>query len=189
LFERKLHDGVQQELVALVVNLQLARKLCATDPDAAGVLLEEVGRNTRVALDEVRRLASEIYPPLLDAGGLVVALRSIAAGLGIAARVEARIQGCPLELVATVYLQPGRLRNAARHAGDGVKVTVAVYREQGAVVFEIADDGDGFVNGGPTAGGLRQIGDRVAALAGRLEVESEPGRGTRIRGSLPWRRD
>ena len=191
LFERKLHDGVQQELVALVVNLQLARKLCATDPDAAGALLEEVGRNTRVALDEVRRLASEIYPPLLDAGGLVVALRSIAAGLGIAARVEAEaIQGCPLELAATVYFcSLEALRNAARHAGDGVKVTVAVYREQGAVVFEIADDGAGFVNGGPTAGGLRQISDRVAALGGRLEVESEPGRGTRIRGSLPWRRD
>jgi signal transduction histidine kinase len=139
----------------------------------------------------VRRLASEIYPPLLDAGGLVVALRSVAAGLGIAARVEAEaIQGCPPELTATVYFcSLEALRNAARHAGDGVKVTVAVHCEQGAVVFEIADDGGGFVNGGPTAGGLRQMSDRAAALGGRLEVESEPGRGTRIRGSLPWRRD
>jgi signal transduction histidine kinase len=186
-FERKLHDGVQQELVVLVVNLQLARELCATDPAAAGALLDQVGRDTRAALDGLRRLAAEIYPPLLDAGGLVVALRSVAADAGIVARVEAEvISGWSPELAATVYFccLEG-LQNAARHAGSSATATVSVRREDTSVVFEVTDDGDGFARGRPTEGGLRRIGDRVAALGGHLEIESEPGHGTCIRGSLP----
>lgn len=186
-FERKLHDGVQQELVALVVNLQLARQLCATDPDAAGVLLDQVGRDTRVALDGLRRLATEIYPPLLDAVGLVVALRSAAADVGLVARVDADvISGCDPEVVTTVYFCClEALQNAAQHAGSGAKTTVSVRCEDAAVVFEVADDGVGFAQSQPTEGGLRRLVDRVGALGGRLEIESEPGHGTRVRGSLP----
>ena len=186
MFERKLHDGVQQQLVALVVNLQLARELCATDPHAAGVLLDQVGRDTRVALDGLRRLATEIYPPLLDAGGLVVALRSAAADAGIVARVDAgAISGWDPEVVRTVYFCClEALQNVARHAGSA-KTTVSVHREAAAVVFEVADDGVGFAESQPTEGGLRRIADRVEALGGRLEIESEPGHGTRVRGSLP----
>ena len=186
-FERKLHDGVQQELVALVVNLQLARELCATDPNAAGALLDQVGRDTRAALDGLRRLATEIYPPLLDAAGLVVALRSAAADAGIAARVDADvISGWDTEVVTTVYFCClEALQNAAQHAGSGAKTTVSVHREEAAVVFEVADDGDGFAQSQPTEGGLRRIVDRVVALGGRLEIESEPGHGTRVRGRLP----
>ena len=185
--ERKLHDGVQQELVALVVNLQLARELCTTDPSAAGALLDQVGRDTRAALDGLRRLATEIYPPLLDAAGLVVALRSAAAGAGIVARVDADvISGCDPAVATTVYFCClEALQNAAEHAGSGAKATVSVHREEAAVVFEVADDGGGFAQGQPTEGGLRRIVDRVSALGGRLEIESEPGRGTRLRGSLP----
>ena len=103
-FERSLHDGVQQELVALLVNLQLARGLCETDPAAAGALLEEVGRAGRVALDGLRRLALEIYPPVLDERGLVVALRSAAADTGIAVSIDAEVPpGCPRDVVATAY--------------------------------------------------------------------------------------
>jgi len=186
-FERKLHDGVQQELVALVVNLQLARELCATDPNAAGALLDQVGRDTRIALDGLRRLATEIYPPLLDAVGLVVALRSAAADAGIVARIDADvISGWGPEVVTTVYFCClEALQNAAQHAGSGAKTTVSVHREEAAVVFEVADDGDGFAQSQPTEGGLRRIVDRVGALGGRLEIESEPGRGTRVRGRLP----
>src|SRR4051812_22864530 len=102
-FERKLHDGVQQELVALVVNLQLARELCTTDPNAAGVLLDQVGRDRGVALGGLRRLETEISPPLLDAVGLVVALRSAAADAGIVARIDADvITGWGAEVVTTV---------------------------------------------------------------------------------------
>ena len=186
-FERKLHDGVQQELVALVVNLQLARELCATDPNAAGVLLDQVGRDTRVALDGLRRLATEIYPPLLDAVGLVVALRSAAADAGIVARVDADVvSGWDPEVVTTVYFCClEALQNAAQHAGSGAKTRVSVRREEASVVFEVADDGNGLAQGQPTGGGLRRIVDRVSALGGRLEIESEPGHGTRVRGRLP----
>ena len=186
-FERKLHDGVQQELVALVVNLQLARELCATDTNAAGALLDQVGRDTQVALDGLRRLATEIYPSLLDALGLVVALRSAAADAGIAARVDADVlSGWDPVVVTTVYFCCREaLQNAAQHAGSGAKTTVSVHREEAAVVFEVADDGDGFAQSQPTEGGLRRIVDRVGALGGRLEIESEPGQGTRVRGRLP----
>jgi signal transduction histidine kinase len=186
-FERKLHDGVQQELVALIVSLQLARELCATDPNAAGVLLDQVGRDTRIALDGLRRLATEIYPPLLDAVGLVVALRSAAAEAGIVARVDADvISGWDPEVVTTVYFCClEALQNAAQHAGSRAKTTVSVHRDEAAVVFEVADDGDGFAQSQPTEGGLRRIVDRVGALGGRLEIESEPGHGTRVRGRLP----
>jgi signal transduction histidine kinase len=185
--ERKLHDGVQQELVALVVNLQLARGLCATDPSAAAVLLEETGRDARLALEGLRRLALEIYPPLLEAGGLVVTLRSAAAEAGVMTHVEAAV--LPPErpdLAAAVYFCCREaLRNVGQHAGDGVKARVSIRLEQAAIVFEIADDGGGFLNGQKPQGGLRRISDRVNALGGRLEIESAPSRGTRVWGSLP----
>jgi signal transduction histidine kinase len=186
-FERKLHDGVQQELVALVVNLQLARGLCATDPSAAGVLLEEIGRDVQVTLARLRRLALDIYPPLLDSGGLIVELRSAAADAGIVAHVEAdALPQCEPELTATVYFCClEALRNAATYGGVGVRATVSIRLEESALVFEVADDGCGFVPGELPKGGLHRMSDRVNALGGRLQIESEPGHGTRVRGSLP----
>jgi signal transduction histidine kinase len=72
--ERQLHDGVQQQLAAIAVNLQLAGGLCETDTTAARALLDEIRRDARDALEGLRRLAAELYPPLLDAAGLVVSL-------------------------------------------------------------------------------------------------------------------
>jgi signal transduction histidine kinase len=185
--ERQLHDGVQQQLVAIAVNLQLASGLCETDATSARALLDEIGRDTRDALDGLRRLAAELYPPLLDAGGLVVALRSAGADAGIVTHVEAdAFPDGRSELAATVYFCClEAIRNAARHAGTGAKARVSIGIEAGALVFAIADDGCGFVTGQPSNGGLRRIGDRVAALGGRLEIESAPGRGTSVSGCLP----
>src|SRR6266508_4113991 len=87
--ERGLHDGVQQHLVALAVNLQLARELVGSDPSAAKTLLEEVGQDVRDALESVRALAYGVYPPLLLDRGLTEALRGAAAGAVIATRIEA----------------------------------------------------------------------------------------------------
>jgi signal transduction histidine kinase len=185
--ERQLPDGVQQQLVAIAVNIQLAGGLCETDTIAARALLDEIGRDARDALEGLRRLAAELYPPLLDSGGLVVALRSAGADAGIVTHVEAEAlpQGRP-ELAATVYFCClEALRNAALHAGTGAKARVSIGVEEEALVFEIADDGCGFVAGQPSKGGLRRIGDRVAALGGRLEIESVPGRATSVSGSLP----
>jgi signal transduction histidine kinase len=185
-FERKLHDGVQQDLVAVIVKLQLARQLCTTDLPAAGALLEEVGSEARAALAQLRQLAFELYPPLLDRGGLVVALRAAAAEAGISTHVEAEaLPACTPEVAATVYFScQEALRNAARHGGTGAKATVSVRVENDALVFEIVDNGCGFGPSQPWQG-LRRISDRVAALGGKLEIESEPSRGTHVRGRLP----
>jgi signal transduction histidine kinase len=186
-FEQLLHNGVQQELVALVVNLQLARGLCATNRATAGVLIEEILKDARAALAGLREVAFEIYPPHLDAGGLVVVLRSAAADAGIAAHIEAdALPPSQPDLTATVYFCClEALRNAARHAGDGVQATVSVRLEETGVVFEVADDGRGFVKVQSFEGGLRRMSDRVNALGGHFDVETEPGHGTRVRGSLP----
>jgi signal transduction histidine kinase len=179
-FERSLHDGVQQELVALLVNLQLARGLCETDSAAAGALLEEIGRDTRVALEGLRRLALEIYPPVLDGRGLVVALRSAAADAGIAARVEAELPpDCRPDIAATVYFCClEALRTADPSAG--ADAAVSIRPEDEALVFEVAGVA-------PSPEALRRIGDRVAAFGGQLEIESEPEKGSRLRGRLPGR--
>ena len=170
-FERSLHDGVQQELVAILVNLQHARGLCETDSAAAGALLEDVGRDARIALDRLRRLALEIYPPVLDARGLVVALRSAAADAGIVVSIDAEVPpDCPSELVATAYFCClEALRSAV------AKAAVSIHPDGEALLFEIAIDRSGLVS---------RLGDRVDALGGRLEIESEPG-ASRVRGSLP----
>jgi signal transduction histidine kinase len=179
-FERSLHDGVQQALVALLVNLQLARGLYETDSAAAGALLEEIGRDARVALEGLRRLALEIYPPVLDGRGLVVALRSAAADAGIAARVEAVLApDCRPEVAAAVYFC---CLEALRNAGPlaDADAAISIRPEDDALVFEIA-------GAAPPPEALRRIGDRVAALGGHLELESEPGEGSRLRGTLPRR--
>jgi signal transduction histidine kinase len=170
-FERSLHDGVQQELVAILVNLQLARGLCETDSAAAGALLEDVGRDARIALEGLRRLALEIYPPVLDERGLVVALRSAAADAGIAVSIDAEVPtGCPSEVVATAYFCClEALRSAV------AKAAVSIRPDDEALLFEIATDGSGLVS---------RLGDRVDALGGRLEIESAPG-ASRLRGRLP----
>jgi signal transduction histidine kinase len=99
--------------------------------------------------------------------------------------VEALPEGRP-ELAATVYFCClDALRNVAQHAGTGAKARVSIGIEADTLVFEIADDGCGFVAGEPSNGGLRRIGDRVAALGGHLEIESVSGRGTSVSGHLP----
>jgi len=170
-FERSLHDGIQQELVALLVNLQLARGLCETDSAAASALLEEIGRDARIALEGLRQLALEIYPPVLDAGGLVVALRSVAADAGIVASVEAELPlDCRPELAAAAYFCCA----AALRSASG-KASVWIRPEDEALVFELAAKAIQ-----PEA--LRGVTDRIGALGGRVEIE-----GARLRGTLPLR--
>jgi signal transduction histidine kinase len=175
--ERDLHDGVQQHLVALAVNLQLARQLADADPSAAKTLLEEMGRDVEQALDETAQLAQRIYPPLLDARGLAAALRSAAVGAGISASVEvaAEPRYAP-EVAAAVYWC---CLEAFEHAGAGARATVTVRDEEGAVAFEVIDDGS------RSGAGLDRLRDRVEALGGRLTIHSEARRGTRVCGSLP----
>jgi signal transduction histidine kinase len=186
--ERELHDGAQQHFVALAVNLQLARQLTDSDPAAVKPLLEEIARDVREALEEVRELAHGIYPPLLLDLGLVEALHAAASEAGVPTRVQAPdLDRYSPEIEATVYFCClEALDNAARHAGPGARATVRAWRERDALRFEVVDDGAGFEpDARPPGAGLTNMSDRLGALGGRLSIRSEPGQGTRVCGSIP----
>ena len=138
--ERELHNGVQQHLAALAVNLQLARELIVTDPAAARTLLDEMGRHVQQALDETAELAQRIYPPLLEAGGLAVALRSAAASIGITVSVEVAAGArYPREVAAAAYWC---CLEALEHAGAGAQATITMRDDEGALAFEVVVDND-----------------------------------------------
>jgi signal transduction histidine kinase len=175
--ERELHDGVQQQLIALAVNLQLLSPLVEDDPAAAQKLLEEMGRDVQQALDETARLAQRIYRPLLEARDLAAALRAATMSAGIPASVEVTASvSCAPEVAWTIYLC---WLEALRHAGDEVRPAVTVRAEEEALAFEVVAE---FAALHPELLGL---GDRVEALGGRLTIESERGRATRVSGVLP----
>ena len=181
--ERRLHDGVQQHLVALTVDLQLAGRLLHSDPVAARALLEEIERHANEARDDATRLAERVYPPLLGGRGLGAALRSVAAGARASARVALpESADYPPEIAAAFYFCVLELLERAR---DGSKVDVTVREEDGALVFEAVEDDRGSANRDSSRVAEDRLRDRVEALGGRLRIASEPGLGTRISGSLP----
>lgn len=174
--ERDLHEGVQQHLVGLAVNLQLAGRSADADPAATKALLDEMGRDVQQALDQTAQLAQRIYPPLLEAGGLVAALRSAAVSAGIRVSLEVAAGAAyPPEVAGAIYWC---CLEALEHAGAQATVTVRE-EEEGAVAFEVVEDGS------RSDAGLDRLRDRVEALGGRLTIRSGPGRGTRVSGSLP----
>jgi signal transduction histidine kinase len=185
--ERNLHEGVQQHLVALAVNLQLAGPLVAADRAAAKALLDEMRRDVQRALDETARLAQRIYPPLLEAGGLAAAVRSAAVSAGVPTSVEvaAGTSYAP-EVAWTIYLC---CLEALEHAGVEARAKVTVRDEEGTLAFEVVEVGAPLPNGPAYSdAGLARLRDRVEALGGRLTIASEPG-GIRVSGSLPFSDD
>jgi signal transduction histidine kinase len=184
--ERDLHDGAQQRLVALRIKLELASELSAEQhlPDAEHLhqLSEEVGD----ALDDVRSLAAGVYPALLVDGGLDEALRSIARRSPLPASVVAQGIGRYSEQIeAAVYFSClEALQNAAKHA-EARSVSIVVSGGE-SLHFEVRDDGRGFdAERNGDGHGLTNIRDRLGAVGGDLVVESWPGQGTRIAGSIP----
>ena len=172
--ERGLHDGVQQELIALAVNLQVTRRLVETDPEAAARLLDDMRVDVAHALDDVRELAHRIHPPLLDTQGLVAALRMAAAAAPIPTRVEGAVDGVvPPEVAVTVY----RCCVATLAAAEGANpsATVAVRTGDGVLEFEVALSGAGV-----DAGALDRLDARVDALGGVLEIAP-----SRVAGRVP----
>ena len=189
--ERDLHDGAQQHLVALAVNVRLARELSDADPGAAKAILEDVGSGVEEALDELRDLAHGIYPPLLADRGLSEALAAAASRAPLRARVQANGLGrYPPEVEATVYFCClEALQNTAKYAGERAEATVQVTEGEAGLLFEVADDGDGFdPRRQPRGSGLTNMGDRLGAMGGSLRVESAPGRGTNVSGTIPLAR-
>ena len=177
--ERELHDGAQQRLVALAVELQEARRLVNVQPVAAGALIDEIAGEVDEALDALRALAHRIHPPLLEAGGLRAALRTTAAMVGVPTRVQVQPEATlPSELAGAVYFS---CADALEHLGEMAKIAITVRQEEGTVVFEIVAEGS---DSATADADLTPMRDRLEALGGRLTVASERGH-SRISGSLP----
>ena len=187
--ERDLHDGAQQHLVALAVAVRLARQIADSDPDAAKEMLEQIGTDLQDAVQELRNLAHGIYPPLLMDRGLPDALRAAAGRAALPTTVEAENIGrYPQQVEAAVYFCClEAMQNAGKHAGDGASTTVMLREVEGALVFEVADDGAGFslASGAHHGHGFVNMSDRVGAFGGSVTVDSAPGQGTRIGGRIP----
>ena len=184
--ERNLHDGAQQQLVALRISLGLARQLVASSPDEAADLLTQTERQAGEALTELRELAHGIYPPLLAELGLGAALQAQARRAPLPVTVEAAVGRYPQQAEAAVYFCVlEALQNAAKYAqASAARVTLC--QDGQYLVFTVADDGTGFDPATTQMGtGLQGITDRLAALGGTAGITSAPGHGTQITGRIP----
>jgi signal transduction histidine kinase len=185
--ERNIHDGAQQQLVALTVKLRLLGQLASRDPDKATQLATQLQSETTQALEDLRDLARGIYPPLLADEGLPAALAAQARKAQVAVTVEANgIGRFAEEVEAAVYFSClEALQNVAKYA-KASRVTISLARDDGLLSFVVADDGVGFDPEASHRGtGLQGIADRLDALRGRFEVVSRPGSGTTLQGSVP----
>ena len=172
--ERALHDGVQQDLIAVSVRLQLLRALVASDLPAALELLDELQRDARDALDRVRALAGEIYPALLDARGLPDALREAVRTSGTSARVETSgLERHPAAIENAVYFF---CRTVLESAEPGRELTITLRENGDTLRLEIA--GLDNVDLGPAR-------DLVEAAGGVVVVEGPPAAGTRVVVTMP----
>jgi len=186
--ERNLHDGAQQHLVALAVNVRLARRLVETDAAASAEMLDQLGVGIQDAVQELRALAHGIYPPLLVDRGIVEALRSAAGRAALPTEVVAEDLGrySPEEEAAVYFCCMEALQNAGKHAGDGATATLRVWEEPGALLFDASDTGRGFDAGAKGLGaGFVNMNDRVGAIGGSVSVRSAPGQGTTVSGRIP----
>src|SRR5207247_1051755 len=186
--ERDLHDGAQQYLVAIAVKAGLIQQLAGGDTARSTALLAELASDTQSALDDLRNLAHGIYPPLLSSAGLGEALSAACRRASLPTELDAaELRRYPPELEAAVYFCClEALQNAAKYAGRDASVRVALWEEAGGLLFEVRDDGVGFDAPGSSPGaGLTNMSDRLGAVGGRLSIESEPGKGTRVKGAIP----
>jgi signal transduction histidine kinase/uncharacterized protein YhfF len=187
---RDLHDGAQQRLVVLAQSLDLALRSAASAPEEAARLIALAREQAAIAGRELRELSHGLHPSGLGAHGLRSVLRSLGLHSPITLRIVALPEGRlpdPVE-VTIYYLVSEALANAVKHAGAS-EVRVEVHRRGPVLHAEVADDGVGGARAGGGSG-LHGLGDRIEALGGNLEVESEPGAGTRLRASIPlapWR--
>jgi signal transduction histidine kinase len=185
--ERNIHDGAQQQLVAMAVKLRLANQLAAKDPERAQGLLDELAHELTQALEDLRDLARGIYPPLLADQGLVAALEGQARKASFPVEVDSGgVRRYPQEVEAAVYFCClEAMQNAAKHAG-GAAMTITLDCGEDWLSFEVVDRGPGFDPATvPRGSGLTNMADRVEALGGTLEIVSAPGEGTCIKARIP----
>jgi signal transduction histidine kinase len=184
--ERDLHDGAQQRLMAIQVKLALARD--DVSDETLATKLDEVAANATLAAEELRELAHGIYPTVLIEQGLADALRSYALAAPIPVRLVADdLERCSSSIETAVYFcSLEAVQNAAKHGGADVRVVVTLSSRDDTLAFDIHDDGVGFALAASGTGmGLASMRDRIGAVGGRLHIDSSPGQGTSVRGSVP----
>jgi signal transduction histidine kinase len=182
--ERNLHDGAQQRLVALSLELSLLERELGADPETKA-RLEAARGEVAASLSELREIARGIHPAVVSGHGLAVALEQLAARCPVPALLDSQLERRlpePVEMAA-YYVVSESLANVGKYA-DAATVRIAVQPTPDGVLVEIADDGVGGADS-ERGTGLRGLADRVEALGGRLAVYSPPGQGTTVRAEIP----
>jgi signal transduction histidine kinase len=184
--ERDLHDGAQQRLVGLALDLRLAQEKLADDPQEAAAMLDEASAELARATEELRELARGIHPAVLSDRGLEAAVGSLAKRAPLPVRIDSSIDDRLPEPVeaAAYFVVSEALTNVVKHSRAD-RAEVGIRRENGRLLVEVRDDGTGGAD--PSGSGLRGLADRVAALDGRLQVNGGASGGTIVRAEIPLR--
>jgi signal transduction histidine kinase len=185
--ERDLHDGAQQRLVSLVLELGMAQAEVSTEEGELRMRLGHAGEQAREALKELRDLSRGIHPAILTEGGLGKALRAMTRRSPIPVELDLHVEErLPDQVeISAYYIVAEALTNATKHSGaSAVRVSVDAEQAEGAVRLEVVDNG---VGGAEFSGGTGLLGlkDRVDALGGRIDLHSPRGGGTTLHVVLP----
>jgi signal transduction histidine kinase len=186
--ERDLHDGAQQRLMAIRLELGLLSERLGPEPTAAHQQLDRLRAELDGALEELRELAHGLYPPVLASDGLRTALSAAARHAAIPVDVSGSdFPRMPRAIESAAYFCClEALQNVAKHGGEGVHATVTLAVDDGALELKVSDDGIGFDdNVVPVGYGLTNLSDRLEALGGEARITSTPGRGTTLAGRIP----
>jgi signal transduction histidine kinase len=192
---RELHDSVAPQLYGIGLGARVARALLRHDPAGAERELEQIRRAAATGLAETRQLIFQVRPAALAGDGLANALGRLLDtlpdlhGVATSVRVQPQPAASPEVLHGVYRIAQEAVRNAARHSGAG-RVAVRLSTQDSALLLEVEDDGTGFDPGAEFAGrlGLTSMRERAAALGGRLDILSVPGRGTIVQAHIPARR-
>ncbi|MGW4158527.1 sensor histidine kinase [Streptomyces sp. NPDC004788] len=185
--ERDLHDGAQARLVALAMDLGLAKERIADDPLTAAAMVDEAHGEVKLALQELRDLARGIHPAVLTDRGLDAALSAVAARCTVPVKVSVDLPARPAEAIEGIayFTVCELLQNVSKHSG-AKRVWVDVWRADGRLMLQVRDDGRGGAT--PAAGhGLAGLTERIDAVDGVLAIDSPAGGPTTVTAELPWR--
>ncbi|CBG70840.1 putative two-component system sensor kinase [Streptomyces scabiei 87.22] len=185
--ERDLHDGAQARLVALAMDLGLAKEKLAEDPRAAAVMVDSAHGEVKTALQELRDLARGIHPAVLTDRGLDAALSSVASRCTVPVVVDVDLPARPVPAIEGIayFTVSELLQNVSKHAGAS-RATVDVWKVENRLMLQVADDGVGGADTG-SGSGLAGLAERIGAVDGILVVDSPAGGPTRVTAELPWR--
>ena len=185
--ERDLHDGAQARLVALAMDLGLAKEKLTADPEAAARMVDEAHGEVKVALQELRDLARGIHPAVLTDRGLDAALSAIASRCTVPVTVEVDLSARPAPAIEGIayFTVSELLQNVSKHA-RATRASIDVWQTDSRLMLQVTDDGRG---GASTSGGsgLAGLTERLDAVDGILVVDSPVGGPTTITAELPWR--